>query len=137
NPTLFPYMTLFRSDTIDYFHYEGMQTKEELMKNVVRKALLVPESMKANALFARMREKRQYFAVVIDEYGGMTGIATLHEIMETILGDLTSEEEPPKPEDIIELREHGWDIQRGAGLEHVDEHVEQEMPVHGYDTSRG
>lgn len=49
--------------------------------------------MKANALFARMREKREYFAVVIDEYGGMTGIATLHDIMETLLGDLTSEEE--------------------------------------------
>lgn len=124
-------------DTIDYFHYEGMQTKEELMKNVVRKALLIPESMKANALFARMREKREYFAVVIDEYGGMTGIATLHDIMETLLGDLTSEEEPVKPEDIIELGENCWEIQGGADLEDVDELVEGEMPTDVYDTFSG
>ena len=124
-------------DTIDYFHCEGVQTKEELIKNVVKKALLVPESMKANTLFSRMREKREYFAVVIDEYGGMTGIATLHDIMETLLGDLTSEEDPPKPEDIIELSENCWEIQGGADLEDVDELVDADMPVDVYDTFSG
>ena len=124
-------------DTIDYFHHEGEATIDELVKTVVKKPLLVPESMKANVLFGRMREKREYFAVVIDEYGGMTGIATLHDIMETLLGDLSTEEEQPKPEDIIQLGDGCWEIQGYADLEDVDELVEGTLPTDIYDTFSG
>ena len=48
---------------------------------------------------------------------------------------LTSEEEPPKPEDIIELSENCWEIQGGADLEDVDELVDANMPVDVYDLS--
>ena len=50
---------------------------------------------------------------------------------------LTSEEEPPKPEDIIELSENCWEIQGGADLEDVDELVDANMPVDVYDTFSG
>ena len=52
------------------------------MKNAVDDPYFVPENMKANILFAHMKKVRIYFAVVLDEYGGMSGIVTLHDLVE-------------------------------------------------------
>ena len=49
------------------------------MANAVEKAWFVPETMKANNLFQNMKKKRVYFAVLVDEYGGVSGIITLHD----------------------------------------------------------
>ena len=56
-------------DTRDYFMHPAGD-KQQVVDNTVEKAMLVPESMKANSLFRKMQENREYFAVVIDEYGG-------------------------------------------------------------------
>ena len=53
-----------------------------------------------------MKQTRKYFAVVLDEYGGMSGIVTLHDLIETLVGDLEEEEVPPKPEDIEKINEN-------------------------------
>ena len=99
--------------------------------------MLVPESMKANSLFRKMQENREYFAVVIDEYGGMSGIVTLHDIMEALLGDLSEKESPIKPEEIEKLSEDKFVIQGSADLEDVAEALDIEMPIDVYDTFSG
>ena len=62
-------------DTKDYF-MRPLNDQKQIIETVVDKAMLIPESMKANSLFRKMQENREYFAVVIDEYGGMSGIVT-------------------------------------------------------------
>lgn len=120
-------------DVMDYYN-EPLADRNTMIK----KAVLVPETMKANSLFEKMREKGEYFAVVIDEYGGMTGIVTLRDIMETILGELTEEEDGnKKPKDIESLSENRWLIQGYADLEDVSEVLKAEMPVDIYDTFNG
>ena len=86
-------------DTKDYFRSED-KSKEYVMKNAVDDPYFVPENMKANILFAHMKKVRIYFAVVLDEYGGMSGIVTLHDLVEALVGELEEEEMPAKPEDI-------------------------------------
>ena len=123
-------------DTRDYFMHPAGD-KQQVVDNTVEKAMLVPESMKANSLFRKMQENREYFAVVIDEYGGMSGIVTLHDIMEALLGDLSEKESPIKPEEIEKLSKDKFVIQGSADLEDVAEALDIEMPIDVYDTFSG
>ena len=77
--------------------------------------------MIANVLFANMKQTRIYFAVVLDEYGGMSGIVTLHDLVEALVGELEEEEMPAKPEDIERIAEGVWRIQGCAQLDEVSE----------------
>lgn len=123
-------------DTRDYFMHPGTDQQQIVEKNVDR-AMLVPESMKANALFKKMQENREYFAVVIDEYGGMSGIVTLHDITEALLGDLSEKESPVKPEEIEKITDNKFVIQGSADLEDVADALDMELPTDIYDTFSG
>ena len=107
-------------DTKDYFRSED-KSKEYVMKHAVDTPYFVPENMKANVLFANMKQTRIYFAVVLDEYGGMSGIVTLHDLVEALVGELEEEEMPAKPEDIERIAEGVWRIQGCAQLDEVSE----------------
>lgn len=123
-------------DTKDYFRLED-RSKESVMENAVDKPFYVPEGMKANTLFNEMRSTRKYFAVVVDEYGGLTGIITLHDLLETIVGDMYEEEETPKPDDIQKLEDGGWCIYGSADISDVAQALNTEMPSDDFDTFNG
>ena len=72
-----------------------------MIHHTLEKPFFVPETMKANTLFQKMREKRVYFAVLVDEYGGVSGIITLHDLIESLVGDLYEQDEAEEPEDIV------------------------------------
>ncbi|MDY5498063.1 MAG: hemolysin family protein [Anaerobutyricum sp.] len=109
-------------DTKDYFRSEN-KSKEFLMEHAVDQPCFVPENMRANALFSSMKKSRTYFAVILDEYGGMSGIVTLHDLVEALVGELEEEEVPPKPADIKKLRNGVWRIQGCAQLDEVSEEL--------------
>ncbi|MBP3489639.1 MAG: HlyC/CorC family transporter [Roseburia sp.] len=74
-------------DAKAYFRMKE-RTKECVMRNAVQPPMFVPETMKANVLFEQMKQKQNYFAVVVDEFGGIAGVVTLCDIMEYLVGDL-------------------------------------------------
>ena len=123
-------------DTKDYFRLAD-KSREQMMEHAVEKAFFIPAGMKANVLFHRMKQNRTYFAVIIDEYGGMSGIITLLDLMEVLVGDLEEKEEPVKPKDIERLPEELWRIQGCADLEEVSEAWGRPLPVDIYDTFSG
>ena len=93
--------------------------------------------MKANLLFRQMKEKRIYFAVILDEYGGMSGIITLHDLMETLVGELEDCEESEHPKELEQIGENRWVIQGYADLEDVAKEIKHSFPVEEYDTFSG
>ena len=99
--------------------------------------IFCPENMKANVLFRQMKERREYFAVLIDEYGGMTGIITLHDLMEALVGDLEEKEEAEKPQEIEKTGENIWNIQGYAPLGEVEEELGVKLPTEEFDTFNG
>ena len=98
--------------------------------------MFVPESMKANTLFNKMRENKEHFAVVLDEYGGLSGIITIYDIFEIIFGDFDTEE-TEKLDEIETLEDGSWLIGGSADLEDVAETIKRTMPVDTYDTFSG
>ena len=123
-------------DTRDYFRMSD-RSKENLIAHAMQMPLFIPETMTANVLFRKMKESRTYFAVIVDEYGGLTGIITLHDIMESLVGDLEEKNEPPRPPDIEQLKEDEWSIQGCAPLDDVAEELDTVLPTDIYDTFGG
>ena len=78
--------------------YVGNRNKPDFdLRNILTQPLYVPESMNALKILERFRKERNYFAVVVDEYGSTEGIITLHDLTENIFGalpDLDDTEEP-------------------------------------------
>lgn len=123
-------------DTREYFRLKE-KTKEQIFKYAVDKPYFVPENMKANVLFQNMKESRKYFAVLVDEYGGMTGIITVHDLIEELVGELYDEDEAEEPEEIVQTGENCWNILGSASLEDVEEKLHVKLPTDMYDTFSG
>ncbi len=71
----------------DYFRLHD-KAHENIMKNAVRPAYFVPETIRADILFQNMQKKRKHFAIVLDAKGQMAGIITMSDLLEQIVGDL-------------------------------------------------
>ena len=94
------YMPVYGKDTDDivgvfdtraFLRMEGNcdgLTQKEVLDHCLRKAYFVPENMKADTLCKNMKTSGVHFAVAIDEYGGMSGIVTMHDLIELIIGEL-------------------------------------------------
>ncbi len=103
----------------EYFRLNH-RNKDNVMRCAVRAPYFVPESMKANVLFKNMKKMRCYFAVVMDEYGGMSGIVTIMDLLECIVGDIYDEHETPKAPEIEPLDSKTWKIMGGAPIDEVE-----------------
>ena len=82
-------------DIKDYFALPE-RSAELAMKECVRPAYFVPDSIKADVLLERMRRLKKKIAVVCDEYGGVTGIVTINDLIELLVGDLEGEDNAPQ-----------------------------------------
>ena len=79
-------------DIKDYFALPE-RSAEAAMKSAVKAPYFVPDSIKADILFKRMRNEGIRLAVVLDEYGGVTGIVTINDLVEQLIGDLDGGDE--------------------------------------------
>lgn len=123
-------------DSKDYLRME-FDSKEKVLDTAVKKPFFVPETMKADALFGKMKKSGCYFSVVIDEYGGMSGIVTMRDLLELLVGELTEDTDEDKPDDIIKTDNSEWVIQGSAPLEAVAEQLQVELPSDEYETFSG
>ena len=94
------------------------ETTEEAIAKASEKPYLVPQNMKADVLFGNMKETRNYFAVVVDEYGGTSGVITIHDLLELLVGDM-GDKEDVKVEEIVNVSETEWRVLGAASLEKV------------------
>ncbi|NQX90109.1 MAG: CBS domain-containing protein, partial [Halioglobus sp.] len=62
-----------------------------LIKDLLRPAMVVPESKRLNVLLREFRENRNHMAIVIDEYGGVAGLVTIEDVLEEIVGEIEDE----------------------------------------------
>lgn len=119
----------------DYFRQED-RSRDAVMKSSVKPVYFVPNMIKADTLFRDMKKERQNMAVVLDEYGDVTGVITLNDLVEQLVGDLVSDnKEEMQP--ITKLGENTWKIHGGALLEDVSEEIGKAISCEDYDTFNG
>ncbi len=109
---------------------------DSAIKAVCDKPFFVPETMKADVLFATMKETRNHLAIVIDEYGGTSGLITMHDLLELLVGDIGDKDEEPIVE-IQKLEASKWEIAGSASLKDVSEELDITFEEEDYDTFGG
>ena len=121
----------------DYFRLTD-QSRASVMERAVESVYFVPESVKADVLFRNMKGGRHPLAVVLDEYGGMTGIVTINDLVEQLVGDLGDEGLCSKPLPLIEaLDASTWKIRGEAPLDEVAQALGVALPCEKFDTFNG
>lgn len=121
----------------EYFRIED-KTRERVLEQAVRLAYFVPDSVKADVLFRNMRNARQTMAVVLDEYGGMSGIVTLNDLVEQLVGELCDGAAGEEEESFIETVEDGiWKIHGSAPIDEVQKALGVPLPCEDYETFNG
>ncbi len=69
------------------------RTREKVLQHAVQQPLFLYENVSARKVFEQMKSTHEYFGVVMDEYGGMAGIVTVHDLLEAIVGDMNEKNE--------------------------------------------
>lgn len=121
----------------DYFRLND-RSRENVIKSAVRPAYFVPETIRTDKLFRNMKKNRTHFAVVVDEYGGMSGIITMNDLLEQLVGDLEDDISVPEElPDIERIDSKTWRIRGIASLDEVSEQLGVLLPEEEYDTFGG
>lgn len=121
----------------DYFRLKE-KTRENVMENAVRPAYFVPETVKADVLFKNMKQSHNKLAVVLDEYGGVSGMVTINDLVQQLVGELIVEESSEDAVTVIEaLEENTWRIHGSVTLEELEEVLGVDFKCEDYDTFNG
>ena len=122
----------------DYFRLRD-KSRKMVMREAVKPAFFVPETIKADVLFRNMKKTRNAMAIVLDEYGGMVGIITLNDLIEQLVGDLgedTAEEEAAEPH-VEQVDENTWAIVGNAELADIEEALGVDIGLEEVETFTG
>ncbi|MCM1358797.1 MAG: hemolysin family protein, partial [Prevotella sp.] len=123
-------------DAKDYFRTDK-KNYENIMKNAIREPYFVHENMKADKLFAHMKKnKDNHFAVVVDEYGGMSGIITITDLVEKLVGEFADDEEETF-EKVMKTGINTWTVQGNATVGEVCDALEISLDTDKNETFGG
>ena len=112
------------------------QTAKMDIRSMLHKAFFVPETKEADALFREMQKARKRMAILVDEYGGFSGIVTIEDLVEEIMGDINEEYEEVEPE-IVKLDEQTYLLDGGMQIWDLNEELELSLETENYDTLSG
>ena len=107
-------------NTKDYFRLED-KSRNSVMQEAVYRAYFVPETVKADVLFRNMKREKHALAIVLDEYGGVTGIITINDLIGLLVGDISDDELDENIKLIEQLSEDTWKIYGEASLDDIYE----------------
>lgn len=107
------------------------------VSKIIKSSSFVPESVKADDLFRQMQHKKNHFAVILDEYGGLAGIATMSDLLEEIVGDLDSDADNEEEKEIVRIDSNTWKILGSTDIDLVCEVLDIELPVEEFNTFAG
>ena len=106
------------------------------IEELVRKPFFVPVSKKIDDLLRELRRKKVHIAVVVDEYGGVSGIVSMEDIIEEIIGDIQDEFDH-ETDDVVKLGDGSWLCDARVNLEFLTEETNLDLPSGDFDTLGG
>jgi CBS domain containing-hemolysin-like protein len=123
---------LYAKDLIKY-----LTSREQInIERIIRKPYFVPESKRLDSLLREMRRKRVHIAVAVDEYGGVSGVVCLEDIIEEIVGDIQDEFDNER-EDILEIGENVYLCDARVDIGDLNEELALDIPDEDFDTLGG
>lgn len=123
---------LYAKDLLQYL----TNGEEIAIERLLRNAFFVPESKRLDGLLREMKRRRVHIAVAVDEYGGVSGLVCMEDIIEEIVGDIQDEFDNER-EDILEIGDHAYLCDARINIEELQERIRTDLPNEDYDTLGG
>ena len=125
---------LMAKDVLRYYRDNKSQLK---IDELLRPAVFIPESKRLNTLLKDFREGHQHMAVVVDEYGGVSGLATIEDVLEQIVGEIDDEHDPEDAPPIQELEGGRYSVLALTRIDTFNEFFSTNFDDEEYDTIGG
>lgn len=107
------------------------------MREYLRPVVFVPESKRLNVLLREFRGKRNHMAIVVDEYGGVSGLVTIEDVIEQIVGDIDDEYDIEDDQDIRRDADREFTVRGSTRIEDFNEYFGIELADEEFDTIAG
>ena len=118
------------------YSLRGERSGDFSLQSLLRPPLVVPETKKLSALFREMQKGRMQLAVVVDEYGGTAGIASIEDMLEEIVGNITDEFDEEEQQ-IVRLEDGDLLVTGDTPLSEIEDVLDIDLPDEDYDTIAG
>jgi putative hemolysin len=122
----------------DLLHYVGRSPAKFDLRAIVRPALYVPDTKPLRDLLQDFRLQKLHIAIVLDEYGGTTGLVTIEDILEELVGDISDEHEPAERAMLKRVNDQVWEADARVYVDELNRTVGLKLPEdEGFDTLGG
>lgn len=125
---------LLAKDLLKYF---GTENPSFEIAPLIRPAIFIPESKRLNTLLTEFRESHNHMAIVVDEYGGVSGLATIEDVIEQIVGDIDDEHDPEEACPIEDLGNGRHSVVALTRIEEFNAHFGAALADEEYETIGG
>jgi magnesium and cobalt transporter len=126
---------LLAKDLLD-LAYKGKLEKTQL-KDLIRPATLIPESKRLNVLLREFRQTRTHMAIVVNEYGKMSGLVTIEDVLEQIVGEIDDEHDFDDDYMIKQAEDNEFVVKAVTPIDEFNEHFATKFNEDEYDTIGG
>lgn len=107
------------------------------VRNIMTRPYFVPENKKLDKLLQQFKETKHHMAIVVDEYGGVSGLITLEDALEEIVGEIRDETDKEEPH-IVKIQSKEWMVLGKSDIDEVNEAIGMDIPdSKEYDTFSG
>ena len=106
-------------------------------QNLIRPAFFVPETKMIDDLLRDFQANKIHIAIVVDEFGGTSGIVTMEDIIEEIVGEINDEYDEEEKDDIRKVNEHEYTVDGTTKLEDIDKLLDLHLESEDYDSIAG
>jgi magnesium and cobalt transporter len=107
------------------------------IKECLRPAVFIPESKRLNVLLKEFRVSHNHMAIVVDEYGGVSGLLTIEDVLEQIVGEIDDEHDPDEEIMIVPEQQDTWRVDALTRIEDLNEELGTAFSDADYDTVGG
>ncbi len=127
---------VYQKDVIRRLHNGGRSKVVKKASDIKREAVFVPESKKVAELLRDMQQAKTHMVVVVDEYGGVAGVATMEDLLEEIVGEITDEYDRDEP-NVSVVGEDAISVTARLSIEELSELLDVELPHSEWDSVGG
>jgi CBS domain containing-hemolysin-like protein len=107
------------------------------VQGIMREPYFVPENKKLDSLLQAFKKRKQHMAIVVDEHGGVSGLITLEDALEEIVGEITDETDKAEPQ-IVKVKGDEWLVPGKSDIDEVNDNIPMNIPESkDYDTFSG